>query len=88
VALLQAWLQDMMAQVTAQAAGGGQHKQLLGIAADAAALALAQSAEGIPATGALAAPAAPPGAASEQAAAELADAALWVYGMAFEELQR
>jgi hypothetical protein len=89
VALLQTWLQDMMAQVTAQAAGGGQHKQLLGSAADAAALAVAQAAEGSSASSALAAPAAPATAASEQAAAaELADAALWVYGMAFEELQR
>ena len=77
VALLQAWLQDMMGQVIAQA--GGQQLQRPGAmdtTADAAAAAVAavdvpSSQQGQP-----------------QSATDLADAALWVYGLAFEELQR
>ena len=77
VALLQAWLQDMMGQVIAQA--GGQQPQRLGAmetTADAAAAAVA--AVDVPGSQQ----------AQPQSAADLADAALWVYGLAFEELQR
>ncbi|PRW59673.1 early endosome antigen 1 isoform X2 [Chlorella sorokiniana] len=83
VALLQAWLQDMMGQVIAQACG--QQAQRPGLAdatADAAAAAVA-------AMDASPGPAQPgPQQGQQQSAADLADAALWVYGLAFEELQR
>lgn len=69
VALLQAWLQDMMAQVAAHAAGGPPPTP----PGDTAAAAAAMPAGGLP---------------GEQAAGDLADAALWVFGLAFEELQR
>lgn len=79
VALLQAWLQDMMAQVIAQAVGqqqqqaGGDGSIADATTADADAAMLADDC-----------PAAP----AEQSASDLADAALWVFGLAFEELQR
>ncbi|KAL4458548.1 hypothetical protein ABPG75_013413 [Micractinium tetrahymenae] len=77
-ALLQSWLQDMMAQVIAQA-GQPQPLPQQQSAADPAA-----DHGSVDARSAAAAAAVDP----TSAAAQLADAALWVYGMAFEELQR
>lgn len=76
VGLLQSWLQDMMAQVIAQAGQPQQPQLPLVSTGEQAAELSAAEASG---TGA-ADPAA--------SASQLADAALWVYGMAFEELQR
>ena len=75
--LLQAWLQDLLAQVVAQGLGGAADTA----EAEAAAAVAAADADSCGADSASVGQ-------QSAAAVELADAALWAYGLAFEELQR